>query len=104
MMFNSKRELLVLQAPYKVPVITVTQNRKWYTPFLVFPNGYVTQLDITSELEYGYVDHMFDPDMLQKLAKDIGAIIDIDTWAVVCDAWLESQRRKLIIRRLAHFE
>lgn len=75
--------LLYVGAPLDKAVITLENYTKWYKIYMVLPDGRVDVVRI-NELEeandklsiQGWVDHLFHPQLLIQLGKDLVAYVD----------------------------
>lgn len=95
--YLSKRgfPLLFVQPPLDVPVLTAENYDKWYELYLVQPDGSVTQVDSTAVLDVAdkhpdarWVDHLYHPRLLYRLAKHLGAELDERLLEVATGRWI----------------
>lgn len=69
---------LLWQEPLDVPVVTVENYEKWYSLYVLFPDGRVetvpgeTILDVDSGGNCLWIDHCFHPRLLLLVAKHYG--------------------------------
>lgn len=82
-LFWSKRDLPLFTAEvredFEKPVLTLENYTKWYTFFLVYPNGKVEEIDydeVTDAMddveELGFcakVDHVWNPLVMERIAQ-----------------------------------
>lgn len=98
--YLSKRNipLLYIGEPVSVPVLTLENYTKWYNIYLVMPDGAVDTvnsdviLDIVSQYqsrEYPclWVDHLYHPFLLEKLAEKLNAELDERAQEVAAGRW-----------------
>jgi hypothetical protein len=77
------------------PVITLENYTKWYRIYLVTPSGEVQSV-LISEIEaandklktQGWVDHLFHPQLLIQLARDLVAYTDERALECAGGRWL----------------
>ncbi len=100
MTFYSDRGMpLILDAntvlPVRVPTLTVEMYCKWYTPFLIMPDGRTAAADIsdlenftpTGESAWGGSTHVWNPSAIKALAEARGWDIDDCAYEMICGRW-----------------
>lgn len=75
--------LLYVGKPLDKPVLTLENYTKWYRVQLVMPDGSVQDVESGKILEAddkiqvnGWVDHLYHPQLLIQLARDLDAYTD----------------------------
>lgn len=92
---NRELPLLYVREPLDKPVLTLENYTKWYHVFLVMPTGVVEVVDPGAEWAandklrfHGIVDHLFHPQLLIQLAKDLDVYTDERALECAGGRWL----------------
>lgn len=95
--YETKRGLPLLyvgQPPEDKPILALENYDKWYTPYLVLPNGAVVEVEadamslvMDTYPDALWVDHLFSPRYLYRLANQLGAILDERSLEVAAGRW-----------------
>lgn len=106
--YLSKRNipLLYIGKPVSVPVLTLENYTKWYSIYLVMPDGTVDTInsDVILEIVSQYqsreypclwVDHLYHPLLLQKLAEKLNAELDERAQEVAAGRWYYESNQPL---------
>lgn len=88
--------LLYIHQPNDVPTLTLENYTKWYEGiYLVHPNGNVTKVessDVTAVTDghddARWVDHLYHPRLLYRLAKHLGAVVCERSHEVAIGRWM----------------
>lgn len=95
--YLSDREmpLLYMGEPLDKPVITLENYTKWYRIFMVLPTGEVETIDSDAVLAtndkllvQGWLDHLYHPQLLIRLGKDLNAYTDERALECAGGRWL----------------
>jgi len=86
---------LVLQDIPIKPTITVENYLKWYTLYVVFPDGSVEHLcfprfdnkEDEIEGEVGFMDHVPNPKAVWKMSERLGYDIDMQSFEMIVGRW-----------------
>lgn len=89
------KPLLYCRAPSDEPVLTLENYTKWYEMWLVMPDGTVQEVpvDLLSETmtiysEALWIDHLFSPRLLYRVAQQMGYYVDERALEVSLGRWI----------------
>jgi hypothetical protein len=88
--------LLYVGEPCSIPVLTLENCAKWYEGlYMVMPDGRVQKVDIEvtsmvmdTHRDALWVDHLYHPRLLWRLAKHLGATLDERAHEVAIGRWM----------------
>jgi hypothetical protein len=87
MTFQSPRGIpLVAQAPGRIGVLTVENYLKWYTLYLIQPDGSVEPVPFPEE---GHTDHVPHPDAVAALAEEKGWIVCSESMEMIIGRYMQ---------------
>lgn len=100
--FISDRNIpLITQKTYDQPILTVENYEKWYSLFLIYPDGSVKAVKtkvinatMKKHEDAAWVDHCFHPILYKKLAEDNGWLIDPVVLEVITGRWVLEKDEK----------
>jgi len=106
--YLSKRNisLLYIGKPSDKPIITMENYTKWYDVYMVMPDGGVTTVDSDVIFETAsqyqskenpclWVDHLYHPLLLEKLAEKLNAELDERAQEVAAGRWYYESNQPL---------
>lgn len=84
--------LLLNYEPTNQPIVTVENYMKWYSLYLVQPDGTVSKLSFDeaaerSMREAAYSDHCFNPIYAVKAATNAGAYVQEEALEMIVGRW-----------------
>ncbi len=74
------------------PILTMENYMKWYSMYIIYPDGKVESISRSSENEDASVtwyDHAVYPEYFHLSAKRLGCTYDNRTFAMVCERFVE---------------
>lgn len=87
--------LLYVGEPVDCPVLTLENYTKWYELHLVYPDGTVTEVDVRDvelvsdqHMDAVWVDHLYHPRLLHRLARHLNADLDERALEVAVGRWM----------------
>ena len=98
--YPTPRDLVLVyrQKPLDKPVLTVEHYCKWYTLYLVMPDGTVKSVHDDFRDEYDdavehwgsthMCDHCYHPDFIPVLAHHLGAYVDSEAHEMIAGRWV----------------
>lgn len=94
--------LLWVAQPLDKPVLTLENYTKWYSQYLVMPDGTVKQVDVgvidevmDKDPSALYVDHWPSPRLLYRMAQHLDCFIDERAIEVALGRWIKEAGRGL---------
>lgn len=84
---------LICQTPNTIPVLTMENCEKWYSLYLLHPDGAITEVDrdlVLDCVERGemWVDHIYHPNLLKRVAKRLDGCVDVVSLEVAAGRWV----------------
>jgi hypothetical protein len=87
--------LVYAHAPHTVPILTVSVADKWYTPYLVNPDGSVTEATLhdleevtpVNECAWGGSTHVWNPHSIQALCVKHGWHLCMSSLQFIIGRW-----------------
>ena len=79
-----------------VPILTAELSSKWYTLYLIHPNGSVETIDPNIEDDdVRYVDNVWHPDDIVKFCEKRGYILDELFYEMLLGRWIKKENIEL---------
>lgn len=94
---SDRGKMLVHQQAYEgTPIVTVENYEKWYSLFLIQPDGTVEKIPSQILLDAmtinrWWIDHSFHPSLLLAVAKHYGGEVPDTTLEMVAGRWVLEQ-------------
>lgn len=93
---------LLCQTPWEHgPIITAENHNKWYSLFVLHPDGSVSTVDVKDIIRLEekdnmnlYIEHNFNPKLLYLLAAELKGEVDWLTNEVVTGRWVHEVEDK----------
>ena len=95
----SDRGIELIGGPMATPQITVENYLKWYSPYVIFPDGRVAPLGSTPEeeaamsdvernmTESAYGDHVFNPKFIHAVAVRLKYYVQSEAMEMIIGRW-----------------
>lgn len=74
-------QLVFIGKPAEVPIVTIENYHKWYSIYLIMPDGSVQPFDLGIEVEF--IDHTPFPGTLYDFAKKLGYYMDEQSYEMM---------------------
>jgi len=72
------------------PILTLENYEKWYSMYIIYPNGKVEQVSPSLDDTYDtWMGHAVYPSYFHLVAKRLGCTYDNRTFALVCERFVE---------------
>lgn len=81
------------------PTITIENYQKWYSFYVVFPDGRVEEIHaadhgVATESPYGWSDHVPHPYLIKALAEKMNYNYDPEAYEIIAGRWtIETMNR-----------
>lgn len=93
--YSDRSNPLIATQVLDVPIVTLENYEKWYCIYLLHPDGTVTKvpLQIIEKVNNNpkralWVDHRYHPELLLRIAKEIGGVADLVTLEIAAGRWV----------------